>query len=212
MRGWSGDKECRRWKENRNNSDQLLALCSDAIRHHPSLTSPGRVRVQVCGDNNLKGEERWVVRARVCVYESGSSSHQYPPALVEKNRQARSKLTEIPSDMRMKGEKKENWSVSQLSDDSIPTQSDKGGCRWMNGWADEWKSGVWVSAADSSGNGRLGKRKQVGVVALRLARAGRKEVEDELWMDGWSEGERRRARGWVGGVWRRPVPCWQASC
>lgn len=43
---------------------------------------------------------------RVCVYESGSSSHQYPPALVEKNRQARSKLTEIPSDMRMKGEKK----------------------------------------------------------------------------------------------------------
>lgn len=45
-------------------------------------------------------------RACVCVYESGSSSHQYPPALVEKNRQARSKLTEIPSDMRMKGEKK----------------------------------------------------------------------------------------------------------
>lgn len=139
MRGWSGDKECRRWKENRNNSDQLLALCSDAIRHHSSLTSPGRVRVQVCGDNNLKGEERWVVRARVCVYESGSSSHQYPPALVEKNRQARSKLTEIPSDMRMKGEKKENWSVSQLSDDSIPTQSDKGG--GVDGWMDERMNG-----------------------------------------------------------------------
>lgn len=47
-------------------------------------------------------------RVCVCVYESGSSSHQYPPALVEKNRQARSKLTEIPSDMRMKGEKKKN--------------------------------------------------------------------------------------------------------
>lgn len=212
MRGWSGDKECRRWKENRNNSDQLLALCSDAIRHHPSLTSPGRVRVQVCGDNNLKGEERWVVRARVCVYESGSSSHQYPPALVEKTgRQGQNWLKSLQT-WGWKG-KKRKTEVSPNSQMTLfPHRAIRGGCRWMNGWADEWKSGVWVSAADSSGNGRLGKRKQVGVVALRLARAGRKEVEDELWMDGWSEGERRRARGWVGGVWRRPVPCWQASC
>lgn len=42
-------------------------------------------------------------RVHMCVYESGSSSHQYPPALVGKktkktNRQARSKLTEIPSE------------------------------------------------------------------------------------------------------------------
>lgn len=213
MRGWSGDKECRRWKENRNNSDQLLALCSDAIRNHPALTSPGRVRVQVCGDNNLTGEERWVARARVCVWIWVIKS-SISTCISGKKQAGKVKTDWNPfrhEDERGKKEKTEVSPNSQMT--LFPHRVIRGGgCRWMNGWADEWKSGVWVSAADSSGNGRLGKRKQVGVVALPLARAGRKEVEDELWMDGWSEGERRRARGWVGGVWRRPVPCWQASC
>lgn len=38
------------WEENRNNSDQWLAPCSDAIRCQSALASP----VRVC-DHNLKG-------------------------------------------------------------------------------------------------------------------------------------------------------------